>query len=143
MNFMRGKVLQEQQQLHFVLEHQGRSTLLPIPAAQAAAIQRLAPANGEIVLGIRPEHVTDAASARRAEHSETYSDAHHPTEVDCIVELTEPTGPDTLVFSSFNATRLTCRTHPRAAAMPGQPMRLAFDLSKAVFFDPVSEQSLK
>jgi multiple sugar transport system ATP-binding protein len=55
--------------------------------------------------------VTDAASARRAEHS----DAHHPTEVDCIVDLTEPTGPDTLVFSSFNATRLTCRTHPRAA----------------------------
>lgn len=151
MNFIRGKVQQDQQQLHFVLEHQGRSTLLPIPAAQAAAIQHLSPANGEIVLGIRPEHVTDAASARRAEHSASNSattgancsDAHHPTEVDCIVDLTEPTGPDTLVFSSFNATRLTCRTHPRAAAMPGRPMRLAFDLSKAVFFDPVSEQSLK
>ncbi|MBR7784703.1 ABC transporter ATP-binding protein, partial [Undibacterium sp. LFS511W] len=63
MNFIRGKVQQEQQQLHFVLEHQGRSTLLPIPATQAAAIQRLSPVNGEIVLGIRPEHVTDAASA--------------------------------------------------------------------------------
>ncbi|MBR7780668.1 ABC transporter ATP-binding protein [Undibacterium luofuense] len=139
MNFIRGKVRQEQQQLQFVLEHQNSTTLLPIPAAQADAIRRLAPANGEVVLGIRPEHVTDAASARRAEHS----DAHHPTEVDCIVDLTEPTGPDTLVFSSFNATRLTCRTHPRAAARPGQPMRLAFDLSKSVFFDPASEQSLQ
>ena len=82
--------------------------------------------------------MTDAVSARG---SETL-DGYHPTEVDCVVELTEPTGPDTLVFSSFNQTRITCRTHPRAAAMPGQAMRLAFDLSKAVFFDPETEQSL-
>ena len=56
--------------------------------------------------------------------------------------MTEPTGPDTLVFAIVNGVRITCRTHPRAGAMPGKPLTLAFDLSKAVLFDPATEQRL-
>jgi len=138
MNFLRGKLQAHQDGLGFAVEHAGKQTVLPIPASHLQAIKGLRNKDGDIILGIRPEHVTDAESARRSESANGY----HPTEVDCVIDLTEPTGPDTLVFSSFNGERITCRTHPRAAAKPGQAMRLAFDLSKAVFFDPETEQSL-
>ena len=138
MNFLRGKLQAHDNGLGFVVEHAGHHTVLPIPASHHNAIKHLRNKDGDIILGIRPEHVTDAASARRSETSSDY----HPTEVDCLIDLTEPTGPDTLVFTSFNQERITCRTHPRAGATAGQPLRLAFDLSKAVFFDPETEQSL-
>ena len=136
MNFLRGKLESHGAGLAFVLEHGGQHTLLPLPL-KFSSMASVA-AGGEVILGIRPEHVTDFASARRAESSQDY----HAAEVACKVELTEPTGPDTLVFAWFNDSRITCRTHPRAAAMPGQQMTLAFDLSKAVLFDPVTEQRL-
>ncbi|MES2126095.1 MAG: sn-glycerol-3-phosphate ABC transporter ATP-binding protein UgpC [Pseudomonadota bacterium] len=118
MNFLRGRVTAD----GFPLEHDGAVTLLPMPVNLIGR---------EIILGIRPEHITDSASA------------HAGTPVPCTVEMTEPTGPDTLVFTRFNGERITCRTHPRAAAMPGQAMSLTFDLSKAVLFDPATEQRIE
>jgi multiple sugar transport system ATP-binding protein len=135
MNFLRGKLHAQGAGSAFALEHAGETTLLPLSFSDAAIT---AWHGKEVVLGIRPEHVTDTISARRASTAGSYQ----PTEVDCTVEMAEPTGPDTLVFSWFNGTRVTCRTHPRAAAMPGQAMTLAFDLSKAVLFDPATEQRL-
>jgi len=138
MNFLRGKLLPHAGGSGFHLEHAGQTMLLPLPAKIAEAAGFSAWHGKEIILGIRPEHVTDAVSARRSETP----DGYQATEVACTIEMTEPTGPDTLVFTWFNGTRVTCRTHPRAAAMPGENMTLAFDLSKAVFFDPVTEQRL-
>ena len=135
MNFLRGQLHAHPAGLAFALEHQGKTSLLPLPEKFIPALGQYASDQREIVLGIRPEHITDAVSARRSESEHGY----HPTEVSCTIDLTEPTGPDTLVFASFNHIRATCRTHPRAAATPGERMELAFDLSKAVFFDPVSE----
>jgi len=135
MNFLRGRLTRHGQGLAFTLVHEGTSTLLPLPSRFSAA---LCAHDGDVILGIRPEHITDALSARRLETT----DAYHPTKVECCVDLTEPTGPDTMVFCTFNATRLTCRTHPRAAAQPGEKIELAFDLSKAVFFDPVTEERI-
>jgi multiple sugar transport system ATP-binding protein len=134
MNFLRGKLREHTNGSAFELEHAGKMTLLPLPRVGSLARWH----GKEIILGIRPEHVTDAESARRGETM----DSHQPSEVLCTIEMTEPTGPDTLVFSWFNGARVTCRTHPRAAAMPGRPMKLAFDLSRAILFDPVTEQRL-
>ncbi len=130
MNFLRGRAGPD----GFALEHGGATTLLPLPDSLAA----LCGSGRDVILGIRPEHVTDADSARAGASAAGY----HPTEVACTVEMIEPTGPDTLVFAWFNGVRLTCRTHPRAAAMPGAQTTLAFDLSKAVLFDPATEQRI-
>lgn len=134
MNFLRGRLVAHGSGSAFTLHHEDRTTLLPLHAQTNLAAWH----EREVILGVRPEHVTDAASARRAETA----DGYNPTEVTCAVELTEPTGPDTLVFARFNGERITCRTHPRAAAMPGERMTLAFDLSRAVLFDPGTEQRL-
>ncbi|MES2263957.1 MAG: sn-glycerol-3-phosphate ABC transporter ATP-binding protein UgpC [Pseudomonadota bacterium] len=138
MNFLRGKLVAQGAGAAFALEHGGVTTLLPLPLNHAAAAKFGAWEGRELILGIRPEHVTDALSARRAETAEGY----HPMEVACKVEMTEPTGPDTLVFAWFNGVRATCRTHPRAGAEPGGHISLAFDLSKAILFDPATEMRL-
>ena len=137
MNFLRGRLVAHGSGTAFVLYHNDQTTLLPLPATpRCDALQ--GQHDKEVILGIRPEHVTDAVSAHRASNHNGYE----PTDVVGIVEMTEPTGPDTLVFTRFNDVRVTCRAHPRMAAQAGEPMQLAFDLSKAVFFDPESELRL-
>jgi multiple sugar transport system ATP-binding protein len=138
MNFLRGKLVRHHAGAAFALEHEGATTLLPLPVHHPAASHFGDWLDRELILGIRPEHVTDALSARRAETPQGYA----PMEVPCTVEMTEPTGPDTLVFAWFNGIRATCRTHPRAGAEAGARISLAFDLSKAILFDPASEQRL-
>ena len=136
MNFLRGVLVRQSNDVAFSLRHGEQTTLLSLPRHFADGGQLDGWIGREIILGIRPEHVTDADSARKSGNAHDY----HPTEVSCTVELTEPTGPDTLVFVWFNGTRTTCRTHPRAAAAPGAQLTLAFDLSRAVLFDPATEQ---
>ncbi|MDB5776121.1 MAG: sugar transporter ATPase [Herbaspirillum sp.] len=141
MNFLRGKLVNGDGAngpgLAFVLEHGGRETPLALPMEALSARALAGHAGQEVILGIRPEHVTDALSLSNGHHG-----GYRPTEVDCTVELTEPTGPDTLVVTHFNGAPITCRTHPRAGAVPNQALRLAFDLSKALLFDPVSENRI-
>ncbi|EGF30628.1 ABC-type sugar transport system [Oxalobacteraceae bacterium IMCC9480] len=138
MNFLRGKLAAQGAGAGFELEHGGTITALPLPDSLLQSSALMDRIGQEVILGIRPEHVTDAESAR----NNVASDAYCPTEVSCTVEMVEPTGPDTMVFVWFNQTRATCRTHPRAGAMPRGVITLAFDLSKAVLFDPVSEERI-
>lgn len=121
MNFLPGQVVSHGAGLAFVLEHAGVTQLLPLPAlAQVSA-------GDHVMLGLRPEHVTDADGA---------------LQVEAMIELTEPTGPDTLVFARFNGVRITCRTHPRAAARAGHMLRLCFDMDKALLFDAQTQRRL-
>jgi multiple sugar transport system ATP-binding protein len=138
MNFLRGKLAAQGAGAVFELEHGGNITALPLPDSLLQSSALMDRIGQEVILGIRPEHVTDAESAR----NNVASDAYCPTEVSCTVEMVEPTGPDTMVFVWFNKTRATCRTHPRAGAVPRGVITLAFDLSKAVLFDPVSEERI-
>ncbi len=78
----------------------------------------------EISLGIRPEALGIAAAG--ADH------------LLCQVDLVEPTGPDTLLQVQVNGARVTARVEPDQARAPGQIAGLAFDMAKAVLFDPQS-----
>jgi multiple sugar transport system ATP-binding protein len=60
----------------------------------------------------------------------------------CLVDLVEPTGPDTLLTTTLNGASVTCRTHPREAVQPGQTMTLSFNLSKTALFDPVGGERI-
>ncbi|BCL74657.1 sugar ABC transporter ATP-binding protein [Jeongeupia sp. HS-3] len=57
----------------------------------------------------------------------------------CKVHLTEPTGPDTIVFTQVNGIEVQARLHPRDARAPGAVLHLRPDMSKAVLFDPETE----
>jgi len=90
-------------------------------------------AGKEVILGIRPEQITDAASS---------VEATAVIKREANVEVVQPTGPDTLVLIRLNDTPVTCRIHPEAHARPGHKTALAFDLAKLVFFDPQSEKRI-
>jgi multiple sugar transport system ATP-binding protein len=97
---------------------------------------RLAPWIGkEVILGLRPEHIADDIPIRNG-------DSHCYT-FDSTIRVVEPTGPDTLVFITLNGKDVTCRVHPGEAGSPGDPIALKMDLSKAILFDPATEQQIQ
>jgi len=106
--------------------------------ARLAVPQRLAGAfashaGKEVVFGIRPEHLTNAIT----EHDR---DAQVPISIK--VEITEPLGADTLVFSRIGSQEVVCRTTPEAAAVAGATMALRANLNHMHLFDPATGQAL-
>jgi multiple sugar transport system ATP-binding protein len=126
MNFIQGKLATHDQGLAFGLQQGERIAWLPLHGMNSALAGR------ECILGIRPEQITQVQSEVGA----------HGHAMECMIDLIEPTGPDTLVFTQLNGGKVTARVHPRAQPMPGQTMRLLFDTSKAVLFDPSTEARL-
>ncbi|WP_374347923.1 ABC transporter ATP-binding protein [Chitinimonas sp.] len=87
-----------------------------------------------VIFGIRPEQLTDIGSAHNDQ-----PDLQH---FSAMVEIAEPTGPDTLVTITLNGVRAVARCHPQAAGRPGATMQLVLDPGKALLFDPSSERRL-
>ena len=124
MNFLRGTLTELGGGIAFELDHAGRRAPLPLPALGPAARQWL---GRELILGLRPERITDPDS-RQGAHT-----------LECRIDLVEPTGPDTLVYITLNGSKVGCRVRPGAVRHVGDTMQLAFDTSHALLFDPQTE----
>ncbi|WP_343074189.1 ABC transporter ATP-binding protein [Chitinivorax tropicus] len=129
MNFILSTVEKTQEGVGVKVESGNKQFVLPLRADAAAKLSSWV--GKEIVFGIRPEQITGTVNIQQ--------DNPHITKADCKVEIVEPTGPDTLTFINLNGKEAVCRVHPSEAKRPGERMQLAFDMSKAVFFDPSSE----
>ena len=88
----------------------------------------------DIILGIRPEAITDRDGADRN------SQAVHI--VDAPVEVTEPAGSDTFVVSQIGGKDVTGRFRADVAVNAGETFPFAFNMEKAVAFDPQSENRI-
>jgi len=121
---------------------------IPLPAGW-----RPQPANGRVIVGIRPETFADAALA----------DSSLPR-LDVDVEVVEELGAETHVIFPVDAapvdvsgareaeaaetlladarTVFTARLDPQTAARPGRPLRLAVDPARFHYFDPSSGDRL-
>lgn len=126
MNFIRASLAFDADgEIFMPLQNGGNTMRLKLPFDAA----RLRPFVGrDMIVGIRPEQITDLSSA----HGEVGQ------ELSCLIDLVEPTGPDTLLTTRLNGVTVTCRAHPREAVQPGQTMSLSFNLSKAALFDSES-----
>jgi multiple sugar transport system ATP-binding protein len=96
----------------------------PVPAARAGHY-RGHTQNGKLLLGLRPEHITEAH-------------AHlSPGEVpfDANLDVTEPMGMETLVYFPLNGTQVCGRVDPNAGAQDGRPLRLAANLNNMHLID--------
>jgi multiple sugar transport system ATP-binding protein len=132
MNFIRCRVTEEAGVLGARLHNGEQTFFFPGPARAQQALRLWL--GKEVVLGIRPEQITDQSP---------FSD-HNPNlvRVRAKIEVVQPTGPDTLALVHLNSTPTTCRIHPEAGATPGRDLDLLFDLSKIVFFDPQTEKRI-
>ena len=103
---------------------------LKLPAGQAS--ERLASFTGkQVIFGIRPEALTDPDGADR--------NARSLAEGDCLIEVVEPAGSDTFAVTKLGQKEVVARLRADARIEAGQTARLAFNLDKAVFFDPASQ----
>jgi len=90
----------------------------PLPPARAARYSAL-PRTENLLLGIRPEHLTES-HAHLEPGVETF---------DTVLDVTEPMGMETLVYFGLEGTPICGRVDPNAGAKDGGPMRLAMDLN--------------
>ncbi len=108
----------------------GEAVTLPFPRATGLDARE-----GEaIVLGIRPEAMTDPEGADRD------SGALH--RVDLPVDVVEPAGSDTYVTVSLGGKDAIGRFRAHTAAESGARAPFVFDMEKAVAFDPDTERRI-
>ncbi|HZD90980.1 MAG TPA: sn-glycerol-3-phosphate ABC transporter ATP-binding protein UgpC [Pseudolabrys sp.] len=102
----------------------------PVPAEKAA---RYRPAAGkELILGLRPEHVTEP---RRNGHGE-------PCTFSTMLDVVEPMGMETMVYFSLNGAEVCGRVDPNSAAEAGAAMMLQPNLDHMHLIDPATGQVL-
>ncbi len=128
MNFLRVEVGGADGQYHVLVASEGHTYKLPSPPTQA---DLSAYVGKQVILGIRPEQLTHVMP-----HLES---GPFVTKVAVKVEVTEPTGADTLVLTRINDEECECRVHPAEAGKPGEMMDILFNMEKAVFFDAQTE----
>ena len=90
-----------------------------------------ASAGSDVILGIRPEHVSRLHGASRpAPGFDSFSAA---------VEVVEPTGAETIAILRLGAREFTARFTPSQAPKMGETTTLAVDMGQACLFDARTE----
>jgi len=116
MNFLTGTL--EQGDGGLALRHQaGTLALSGLQQEVGAFVGR------EVTAGIRPEtlDVGDSAAGLSG-----------------IVDVVEPTGPDTMVIASVGGQLITARLGPKVRPKPGDTLNLSVDTAAINLFDPVT-----
>ena len=106
----------------------GSERALAMPDAPAAARSYL---GREVMLGIRPEAITDPEGADR--------NARNIQPLANTVGVTEPAGADTFVTMTLAGKDCVARMRADADVRPGQPFDFAVNMDKAVLFDIETE----
>ncbi len=86
----------------------------------------------DVILGLRPEDIAEAG----------FRAGEGVQEARCLIDMVEPAGADTYVVSTLGGKQVTARLHAETKAQPGQPLNLAFDLSKVSYFAPETGERL-
>jgi len=105
---------------------------LRLPVASVGGLSEYA--GKQIVFGIRPEALTDPDGADR--------NARSVAEGDCLIEVVEPAGSDTFAVTKLGGKEVVARLRADVRIAAGQTARLAFNLDKAVYFDPQTQQRI-
>ncbi len=131
MNFIPCHVEKESDEFSIQLESEVQNHQIRVDSSLCNLDQYL---GKEIILGVRPEKITHKDLSKEA--------TPHIADIHGKVKVIEPTGPDTLVFVKINNKEVNCRVHPQEAKNPGEEMILSIDMSKAIFFDPTTEERI-
>jgi multiple sugar transport system ATP-binding protein len=86
----------------------------------------------EVLVGIRPEAITDTDGADRMAKTVVHADCH--------VDVVEPAGSDTFVVTRLAAKEVIARMRSDANVRTGDRMDFAFNMDKAVYFDPATQK---
>ncbi len=122
MNFFNGKMVNGQ----FVID----GTSIVIPPNHATYLKEQGYEGKELILGIRPEHITSEAPIG----SQTLR---------LKVEVSELTGAELMVYSNIEGQEFIARIESSNPVQPGEEIDLSFDIARGHFFDKESELRIK
>ncbi len=105
---------------------EGPITLRVPPTVRQATLQP----GQEVIVGIRPEAITDPDGADRG--------SALVEQVEALVDVVQPAGADTYVVTRASGKEVMARMRSDADVRPGSRIPFAFDLARAVVFDPAS-----
>lgn len=131
MNIVPAKVVVQDGRAHAALStSEGEQALLPFTQANLTAW-----GGKDILLGIRPEAITDPDGAdRKSTNIVTLNNR---------VGVTEPAGSDTFVTMALGGNDVIARMRADVAVETGQMFEFAVNMEKAVAFDPKTEDRIK
>jgi multiple sugar transport system ATP-binding protein len=129
MNLLKGKIQKRENGLVFM--ENGDKGNLTIPLV--GRLEQLASnyVDKDLVLGIRPEHLTDAVEG----------DTH--ISVSSTVEIAEPMGSESLVYLQAGSGNLIARLHGEHLYALGEKVTVQLNLDKASLFDPATEAVIR
>ena len=126
MNFLDAQITEEKGQTYAQIG----SYKLEIPVGKAKALKEGGYVGKTVVLGIRPEDIHD---------SQMFIAANPGATMDSTVKVYELLGAEVFLYFDINGTQITARVDPRTTAKTGDPIKFAFDMEKAHFFDKETE----
>ena len=132
MNLLEGRVARANGAASVVFAREGGDpiVLAAPPSADAAKLKD----GNAVILGIRPEAVSDLESVDR--------NARAVAKFDAMVEIVEPAGSDTFVVTKIAGKEVTSRMRADADVRVGRSHAFAFNLDKAVLFDPQTSRRI-
>ena len=104
-----------------------------IPAAKAKVLKDGGYVGKTVVLGIRPEDIHD---------SQMFIESSPSAPMTSVVKVYELLGAEVFLYFDVNGTQVTARVDPRTTAKTGDPIKFAFDMEKAHFFDKETELTI-
>jgi len=125
MNFIPVRLAKQEGRLLALLDSGQARCELPLGVASDELDGR------EIILGIRPEQIALGTG-----------EGNGLPGIRAEVQVTEPTGPDLLVFVTLNQTKVCCRLAPDVACRVGDSLNLQFDPARVLLFDAASGERL-
>lgn len=132
MNFLKCDVKEHEGKAVIEIASEGALYNLPVPPQQGDLTRYI---GKQVILGIRPEQLTHVMPH--------VTESPWVKQVAIKIEVTEPTGADTLVLGLINGEECECRVHPAEAGKPGEMMEILFNMEKAVFFDSETEARIR
>ncbi|MEZ5741397.1 MAG: sn-glycerol-3-phosphate ABC transporter ATP-binding protein UgpC [Burkholderiaceae bacterium] len=140
MNMIPVKLLQDGGNLRLDL---GANVQLAVPPER---VEQYRPHVGKpsLLIGMRPEHLTDAASAGFADdtaNGSAYGVAIDPAAsqtFEALIDVSEPMGMETLVYFQLQGVTVCGKANPDVEATPGKPMLMSAKLSQMHLIDDES-----
>ena len=137
MNLIPAKLVEENGRPCVAVERHGDGgpVTLPLAAANGNGAAWAGQEGREVVLGLRPEHIGEPLPGE--------TPGPHQHRLDCVVEVTEPTGPDTLAVLLLGGVEATARLRADTRARPGEAASFVVDMAKVCLFDPKTERRIQ
>jgi multiple sugar transport system ATP-binding protein len=128
MNFIAGQLMRSGAEAAVAID--GQSVPLPLPAARVASS---AADGAQVLLGVRPEHMSRAQGA---------APPPGQARIDATIELLQPTGSRTYATFRLGGVAALAELQAHDVSMPGETIALDVNLNRASLFDAATERAL-